>query len=187
MKTQALLAFALVVSFGSTAAAQCGHHGQCGSVTQHYTFKQSYMANSIWPSQYIPSARCAVNAPFAGMVNNGWRRQNLMGQYHFNPETQELTEAGRLKASWTLTQAPMQRRNLFVQQATTEEKTAERVQSLQEFAANLSTTGEPGQISETDIREYEHPATRVDATFVGFREAQPAPVLPAASGGSESN
>ncbi|MEQ8210894.1 MAG: hypothetical protein RH917_13795 [Lacipirellulaceae bacterium] len=183
MKTQAFLAFALVVSFGSMAKAQCGN---C-SVTQHYTFKQSYMANNIWPSQYIAAARCGVNAPFAGMVNNGWRRQNLMGQYHFNPETQELTEAGRLKASWTLTQAPMHRRNLFVQQTNTEEKTAERVQSLQEFAANLNTTGEQAQINETAIQEYEHPASRVDATFVGFREAQPAPVLPAATAGTGSN
>ena len=178
MKTPAIAAITLLASLMASAAS-----AQCQDATGHYTFKQSYWANSIWPSQYIAGARSGINGAFCGMVNNGWRRQNLMGQYHFKNDSQELTESGRLKAEWVLTQAPMQRRNLFVQRAGEEEQTAQRVQSVQEFAANISTDGNPAEINETEIREVGHPATLVDKTFVGFSDNRPLPVLPAATGG----
>ncbi|WP_218932490.1 hypothetical protein [Adhaeretor mobilis] len=145
------------------------------------------MANSMWPSQYIPAARSGINSAFCGMVNNGWRRQNLMGDYHFKNDSQELTESGRLKAEWVLSQAPMQRRNLFVQRTGEEEQTAQRVQSVQEFAANITTDGNPAVINETEVREVGSPAALVDKTFVGFSENRPLPVLPAHTGGLSGN
>jgi hypothetical protein len=53
--------------------------------------------NALWPWPYICPDRMAVRQPFEMMVCNGWRRQNLLGSHHFDPETNKLNTAGELQ------------------------------------------------------------------------------------------
>ena len=86
----------------------------------HY-MKARVPANKMWPWPYVCADRVAVHEPFCIMVNNGWRRQNLLGPHHFNPNTNQLTTAGELRVQWILTQAPPERRNIFVERTLNQE------------------------------------------------------------------
>jgi hypothetical protein len=118
------------------------------------------------------------------MINNGWRKQNLLGKQHFDAHGEQLTEAGRLKVEWILTQAPPHRRSIYVQRAADAEDTALRVQSVQELAATMTSSTGLANVQETHIRDEGHPAGAVDAVFTGFHAHQLIPALPQASGGA---
>jgi len=79
--------------------------------------KQGYHVNKQWPWPYVCPDRIAVREPFCIMVNNGWRRENLLGAHHFNPDSNQLTSAGQLRVQWIMTQAPPDHRNIFVERA----------------------------------------------------------------------
>ena len=64
------------------------------------------MQRNRWPEPYTVCDQAAAVAPYCVMVTNGWRRQNMLGEYHFLPGTSLLTEAGRMKVRWILTPAP---------------------------------------------------------------------------------
>ena len=59
-----------------------------------------------WPEPFVAPDRATVRSPFVTQVANGWRRQNMLGEFHFQPGSQDLTEAGRLKVRWILPYAP---------------------------------------------------------------------------------
>jgi hypothetical protein len=146
----------------------------------HYC-KHGYHQNVDWPWPYVCPDRVAVREPFCIMVNNGWRRQNLLGAHHFNEDATKLTTAGELRVRWIMTQAPPDRRNIFVERSAGADVTAQRLTTAREFANQLSTDGRMPQVSETFLISEGRPASVVDATNVRFQESTPPPVLPAAT------
>ena len=121
------------------------------------------------------------------MVNNGWRRQNLLGDYHFNEDTNELTQAGKLKVNWVLSQAPPQRRSIYVQRGSNIEETGSRVAAVHEFTSNMSPSVGAVDVNDTHIVAEGHSAGAVDHLFIGFQANQPPPVLTSDSGATGSS
>jgi len=147
----------------------------------------AYWENSMWPRQYIGPSRRGICQANEAMINNGWRRHNLLGKYHFDAQSDQLTEAGQLKVEWILTQAPAHRRSIYVERTRKAEQTAGRVEAVQELAATMTPTGELADVQETHVRDEGHPALSVDAVFTGFHENRMIPALPqSAAGGSSS-
>jgi hypothetical protein len=192
------LAFVAVVislfSFAGLASAQdCGcNNGQCNKDYCNHgwlnTCDAVYHENCMWPNQYIPTARCAVNNAYVSMINNGWRRQNLLGQHHFEEGSNQLTSAGKLKTKWILTQAPQDRRMVFIERGVDQSETASRIAAVHSWASNQSPVLDPVQVNDTHIVSEGHTAGSVDHIFVGFQTNQPAPVLqPSASSAGVSN
>jgi hypothetical protein len=207
------LAISVAAAFSaSTAAAQCqqcqqrassscgcaGHGQGCGAYpcatrggsqgpyARHFTLEEAVIDNCIWPRQYVAPSRRGICQAYDAMVNNGWRRHNLLSKYHFDSDTGELNEAGKLKTEWTLTQAPPHRRTLFVERnAGDQQLTADRVAAVQTYAATMNAAGAV-DVQETHIREHGHPAGSIDAVFTGFRTNQMAPTLPEAVDSSAS-
>lgn len=180
----------LIISATSVQAQCQGGQAQCHPChgrTLCELYVAGYCANSNWPRYYIPPARCAVNNAYSAMIANGWRRQNLLGDYHFDPDTNELTKAGKLKAKWVLTQAPQDYRSIYVQRGEDESTTASRIAAVHSWASNQSSVSEPVMVNDTHIVSEGHPAGAVDNVFVGFQTNQPAPILPAASGSGSSS
>jgi hypothetical protein len=105
----------------------------------------------------------------------------LLGNFHFDPNTGELSEAGRLKVEWILTQSSPNRRTIFIERSIDSEKNTERQESVQQFASDLSSGAV--DVRETYVRDHGHRAASVDAVFTGFGAAQRPPVLPQAAGG----
>lgn len=134
-----------------------------------------------WPEPFIYPDRAAVRAPFVTMVANGWRRQNMLGEYHFEPGTGQLTEAGRLKVRWILTTGPREHRLIYVHVADTGEETSARVAAVQQWAAKIAPNDAP-PVQTTTISDDGWPADEVDMIGRKFQASAPPPRLPAPTG-----
>jgi hypothetical protein len=133
---------------------------------------------NCWPNPFLCPERQVTRIPFAIMVNNGWRRQNMLGDFHFEPRTGQLTEAGRLKINWILTAAPEQHRTIYVHVGQSSEETAERIASVQAQVASLVPKNEMPQILQTAIPDTMAPADRVEAIDRMYQTEIPKPKLP---------
>ena len=141
-----------------------------------------------WPEPFVGPDRATVRAPFVTQVANGWRRQNMLGEFHFEPTTGQLNEAGRLKVRWILTVCPEQHRLIYVHMADRNEETAARIVAVQQLANQIAPNDVPPVMS-TSIADEGWPADRVDAIGRKYQASIPAPRLPTApssgsSGGS---
>ena len=154
-----------------------------------YVLKRDFRRNNCWPKPFPPAAREAVRQPFYNMIDNGWRQQNLISQYHFHPETNQLTEAGKVKVRSILTELPPARRVLFVQRDISADTTLARVDSVQQEAARVMPGGQLPQVLETSITPRGTPAHYVDAVDSRYLEGLPSPHLTpidTSSGGQDS-
>jgi hypothetical protein len=176
MRRTLLAALAPIIVGGFVHPAQAVWVDETARYVRH-----GYRQNVLWPWPYVCPDRIAVREPFCVMVNNGWRRQNLLGPHHFKSSTQ-LTTAGELRVHWIMTQAPPDRRTIYVERAIEPEVTAERLAAVRDYAARVVTDGQPAQVTETHLVSEGRPAAVVDATNVRFQESMPPPVLPAVVG-----
>lgn len=131
--------------------------------------------NNAWPHPYLYADRVAVRAPFVVMVNNGWRRQNTLGDYHFRDDSKELTEAGRIKIRWILLEGPIHHRTIYVHSAETAEETAKRIDAVQHLAIKLMPTGALPAVLQTNIGPPGWPAGQIDSINRKFQASAPAP------------
>jgi hypothetical protein len=189
MKTTRLWAALPLAVFAASAfaASPCHRPGCYGPVHGHPmkdSCEEGYYQNTIWPNQYIGPSRRGICQATQLMIENGWRRHNLLGNFHFDRETGALSEAGKLKVEWILTQSAPNRRTIFIERSIDTEKNAERQEAVQQFAADLSSG--VVDVRETYVRDHGHRAASVDAVFTGFGAAQRVPALPpsASAGGS---
>ena len=83
MRRTFLAAAAAVVVITSSQQA----NAVCCDDTAAYV-KHGYHTNQMWPWPYVCPDRVAVREPFCIMINNGWRRQNLIGATPFYPRNQ---------------------------------------------------------------------------------------------------
>jgi hypothetical protein len=179
MRSTTLAALALV--FGIVSVQQAS--GVWIDTTVHYV-RSGYHENRLWPWPYICPDRAAVREPFAMMVDNGWRRQNLLGPHHFDPATGKLTTAGELKVHWIMTQAPPDRRQIFVERSLESSVTASRLDAAREYAARVAADGRTPLVNDTHLVSEGRPAATVDAVYTRFNESMQPPVLPAPSASS---
>jgi hypothetical protein len=114
------------------------------------------------------------------MINNGWRRENMLGSHHFNPDTNQLNAAGQLRVQWVMTQAPPDRRGIFVERTLDQNSNNQRMTAVQEYATQVAIDGRPPQVTQTHLVTEGRPATVVDFTNTKFQQSMPVPVLPAA-------
>ncbi len=176
--------FVCVVAFWLVGAA-CALPANADWIGQfaHYLARETKRRN-CWPKPFVCADRRTVREPFAVMIDNGWRFQNMLGDHYFADETGGLTEAGRLKVHWIMTQAPLQHRSIHVYKAHTAEMTAARVESVRLLAAQFAPEGQAPSIMTSDIPPSGWPAARVEAIESAFSGSAPEPRLPAAAGGS---
>ena len=117
------------------------------------------------------------------MVANGWQRQNMLGEYHFESGTGQLTEAGALKVRWILTAGPQQHRIVYVHRAGTDEETTARMAAVFRLASQTTPKDLPS-VLPTSISDQGWPADRVDLIGRKFQASTPPPRLPAATPGT---
>jgi hypothetical protein len=149
---------------------------------QHVVFKR----NRDWPEPFLRADRESATLPFGLMVANGWRRQNLLSDYHFQEDTLQLNQAGELKLRYILTQMPPQRRTVFVQRGDTPEVTAARMDKVHRSAARMLAPGAVPEIVESDLPNDGWPADEIDSITKGFNNSRPQPRFSSSSGGGGS-
>ena len=137
----------------------------------------------IWPEQYRPIDKAAALAPYPMMIENGWRRQNMLVAAHFDASTNQLTEAGQNKVRWILVSAPQSHRSIYVHVADTSEMTSARIASVQQYASKIAPNDLP-PIMTTTIHEEGWPADQIDMIGQNYLKSMPSPKLPGAAGSS---
>lgn len=147
---------------------------------------------NCWPAPFECFDRQTARTPFAIMVSNGWRKQNMLGDFHFEPTTGQLTEAGKLKIRWIVFEASAQHRDIFVHIGETPEETEIRLACVRAQAAFLVPENEIPPITQTKISAPEYPAQRLQIIKDHFQPHWDQPELPTKdqsstnSGGSSS-
>jgi hypothetical protein len=138
-----------------------------------------------WPEPFGGADRAAARMPFVTMVSNGWRRQNMLGDAHFDPSTGQLTEAGRIKLRWILINAPQQHRVVYVRVGMTDEETSNRFASVQQLVCQVAPANPPPMLP-TSLADDGRPAAEVGAITRKYLESTPIPRLavPSSGGGS---
>jgi hypothetical protein len=147
---------------------------------------RDYQRNVAWPEPFIRPDRDGVNMPFAIMVANGWRRQNLISDYHFNDDNQKLNLAGETKLRFILTQMPPARRTVFVQRGLTSDVTSKRLDLVQQAAVNVMGDKSAPHVVESDLPNDGTPADDINAVARRFQSTRPDPRLSNASSGGGS-
>lgn len=140
--------------------------------------------NNCWPDAFLRADRLAVRAPFALMVKNGWRRQNMLADHHFKEGGNTLNEAGELKIRWIMTEAPKHHRDIYVRRGLTPEATVARMEAVREFALQFAEEGRLPTVLETSLDAVGWPARRVDMIEKRWVESAPDPRLPESSSSS---
>ena len=172
-----LLAAALMTTAFESVQAQQPSHWQAGQTDR--------LRNTLWPMPFRSEDSIAVTNIFDVQRNNGWRLYNTLGTPMYNPETNQLTDAGRAHLKWILTYAPQNRRVIFVLKSDDAAKTAQRVESTQLAVSELVPVGNLPAIYLTEIESSGSSGvyqTAVNRAMVG---SVPNPRL-TASGGSAS-
>ena len=136
-----------------------------------------YRRNTCWPKPFIRPDKEAVKQPIWCMIDNGWQRQNLLGDHYFTEDSVALNEAGVLKVRWIMTQAPAARRTIFVERGMDAEKTAARVDAVQQTATKVA-PGELPEVIETGMAAYGWPADYIESVDQKFRATAPPPRIP---------
>ena len=143
--------------------------------------------NRLWPEQYVEADRRRAREPFEVMIRNGWRRQNLLGGHHFNEDASKLTESGKLRVQWILTQNPDAFRQVYVERSLNDGVTAARIATASDFAAKVAGGSSAPSVGDTHIISDGRPATTVDFVNTSFRENMPIPALPQLGTGGEAS
>ncbi len=139
---------------------------------------RDFKRNNCWPDPFIATDRVAVRAPFNVMVRNGWQRQNMIGDYHFDESGRKLTRAGELKVRWILTETPLHHRTIYVHQAESKDTTNTRIAAVREVAASILPRGAMPVVQRTNIGMEGWPAERVSTIIRQFHETTQPPVMP---------
>ena len=174
----ALLAAFLTVATSGTPA-RAGNWFDEISAEMHV----GYWRNTCWPKPFVYADRQAAFAPMHVMAENGWRRNNLLGEHHFTPDGMHLNTAGELRVRWILTQAPVHRRNIFIERALEPEVTGRRIETVQQFAGTVVPEG-TASVFDTHILSEGKSAVDVDRTNNMYRQNAPIPVLPRGTAGT---
>jgi len=139
----------------------------------------------VWPRPFVRMDRESTQRPFEMMKNSGWRLHNTIYDPLFEENTQELTEAGRLLVHWIVTQAPLNRRTVFVYRGTDSEQTQKRVASVTAAIREVDIADSKPVVVITDVLPADGSGEYYDAVKRKFQESIPAPVLPNNSGNGE--
>ena len=130
-----------------------------------------------WPAPFVAPDRSDARTPFCITVNNGWRRQNMLSRFHFQPQTGQLTEAGRNKVRWIAEICPAQHRLVYVHTADAEEETRARHDAVERLIAQISPDN-PLPVLSTSISEEGWSAEQADIIERKYRSSTPSPRLP---------
>jgi hypothetical protein len=115
-----------------------------------------------WPEPFVYPDREVVRQTLSIQVSAGWERQNLMSEFHFSPDGKQLTEAGRMRLQWIMSEVPDPHRQVFVHRADTPQETAVRMQTVRQFVAH-SGYGSNTPVLESTRTDDGCAASRIDA------------------------
>ncbi len=146
----------LVLLTGAFGACRAQAQQQCNAACDpnygcsHEDFCYDFYRNNRWPLPFRGTDTAAVLSYFDVQRSIGWKLHNTLGHAMFEPGTQQLTMAGRAHVNWIITQAPQNRRVVFVLVGDNQQLTAARVEATQLAISEMVPVGPLPSIYLTD-------------------------------------
>ena len=94
-------------------------------------FHLEYQANQAWPAPYNKLSRRSLREPLDVQAHNGRVEMASMWDYHFKPDSGELTVMGRQRVQDVIDQAGVVGRTIYVRRAEDPDKTKARLAAVQ--------------------------------------------------------
>ena len=137
-----------------------------------------YARVNAWPQPFTDVDARQARAPFEVMKHNGWRAHNTIGHELFLEGDAVLTAAGNRRVLWIASQAPMNRRTIYVLQGRTAAETEARLASVQQALAGLNQRGAEAQVLVTDVEPAMSSGDWATSINRKWMSELPAPKLP---------
>lgn len=115
-----------------------------------------------WPYPYSCQDQAYTRNLLEQQASAGWVSATTLHDYHFNPETQELTDGARNHLIWIAQSVPAQHRTVFVAQGISTEMAQLRVNNSEQFYRDLGIVNAPPIVCRVD-NFIGRPANEVDA------------------------
>jgi hypothetical protein len=136
-------------------ARQLAHHGKLWPpyprpVGRKQTFSHAFHTAHYWPYPYNCQDRADVLALVNAQSAAGWNLATTLHDYHFDPETQQLTSAGQSQLAWILTSVPQQFRTVFVAQGATAEMGQMRAAAADKYLRDTGVADVPPVVTRVD-------------------------------------
>lgn len=141
-------------------------------------FHSDFHRNNCWPQPFQATDRELTRAPFVAMTAAGWRLHNTLSDHFFNVDDQGMNQAGELKLRWIVTQAPANRRTVFVLRGSSPDATAARVASVQQAIDRFALEGSRPEVLITDVIPPGASGDYFDQVDRQLKQSIPAPRLP---------
>jgi len=141
----------------------------------------AYRRTNAWPQPFTDDSARQTIAPFEVMKHNGWRLHNTIGNELFREGDGALLAAGHKRVNWIATQAPADRRVVYVLRGVSQAETDARLASVRETLTRLPADGQPPQVLITDIAPTTASGAWATQINRDWLEALPAPKLPGTS------
>lgn len=125
------------------------------------TCAQRFHYAHYWPYPHNCEDESYVRNILETQASNGWVSATTLHDYHFNPETHELTEGGRTHLIWVANQVPVQHRTVYVSMGNSSETARLRVGNAEAFYQELGIVDPPQIVSRLDMFDG-RPAIEVD-------------------------
>ena len=168
--------------FVAAKPAAAGHGGMFDAMGRFArNFWSDFRANNMWPEPYNEPDRESVRTPINIMIANGWRRENTLNDHHFDRESNELTDAGKIKVELIVTKSPPQFRTVFVERMVDPEANAARLAAVQQIAENYVLDGEMPAVVDIQGGAVGWSALDIDNVRRKYIDSAPEPRLPASS------
>jgi hypothetical protein len=175
-KTRCTLALSCVVTFGGlTPDVSADWHSFCHSV------HVDYHRNNAWPQPFTDDSVRQTVAPFEVMKQNGWRLHNTIGNELFRDGDGALLAAGNNRVNWIASQAPADRRVVYVLRGRTEAETAARLASVRDTLSRVQINGPAPQLMITEIEPTTASGARLTQINRDWLDVLPSPKLPSTS------
>jgi len=134
-----------------------------------------YHTAHYWPDPWRWMDRMSVRNHLATEVDAGWLTNTTLYDQHFDPETQELNDAGRVHLRWILLYAPPQRRRPWVQAGDAAQASQTRLASVQGEATAIIGAANCPPIMLRVCQPYGAPAQEVDLVRRSYLTTIPEP------------
>lgn len=152
--------------------------------TENAPVMQRYHAAHYWPYPYDCHDRAAMNSILSTHISNGWSDATTLYDYHFDADTQQLTQAGILHLQWILQDTPTQHRRALVQTSAIEGANETRLSSVQEIADRLSAGQQTLAVELRNTTPTGRPAGEINAIRRAEMESLPSPRIKYGTGSS---
>jgi len=121
--------------------------------TYHYTH--------YWPYPHNCEDEAYTRNIIEMQASNGWVSATTLHDYHFNAETQQLTDGGRSHLLWISTSVPVQYRTVYVAQGRSAETAQMRMDMCDQYLRDSGIQNPPSVIARADVF-MGRPAVEVD-------------------------